>query len=273
MKATAVSTAICVVLACSLAGLVGCGGGGVEPPVEPESARVSVRVVLEPPASAAMVPSSVAEIDEIVLTVSAESGDFETFTVALTWNPDTYTATGEVRVRIGQARRLLVEARRADGLVLYRGEQTVDVTGNTPVEISLEPPGVPIEVVCPIHEFDGPPRIVIESVPPYGESGYAEGSVANVIPWECAVAVYIKVGGSWWTKPYWNSPLTAIDGEGRWLCNIVTGGIDYTATEIRAYLVRAGYSPPTAPSVGLPPDPPTPDVLALASVTRTPTEE
>ncbi len=268
MKATAMLATICVVLL--LPGLVGCGGQGTQPPGAPEHVSVSLRAVLAVATSAAMAPSSVAEIDNIVVTISAE--DFDPFTVSLTWDPDTYTATGQARVRIGQQRRFAVEARRADGFVLYCGEQTMDVTGNTSVSITLEPPDVPIDVICPIHEFDGPPRINIDSVPPYGESGYAEGSVANVIPWECAVAVYIYVGGSWWTKPYWNSPLTTIDGEGRWLCDIATGGIDYNATEIRAYLVRAGYSPPSAPSVGLPPDPPTPDVLAVASVTRTPDE-
>lgn len=113
-----------------------------------------------------------------------------------------------------------------------------------------------------------PPRISIDSVPAYGEDGYAEGSVANVVPWDCAVAVYIRVDGRWWTKPYWASPVTTIDGEGNWLCDIVTGGSDIRATEIRAYLVRAGYVPPLAPQDGLPPDPPSDDVLAVTTVTR-----
>lgn len=264
------SSLTAITIALTLAALTGCGGG--DSPTVAESATVDIRAVLAPVSAPAQTsPASVAQIHRVVVYVS--NADFDEISHDLDWNPDTYTATGSVNVPIGNERRFMVEAIRADGLVLYRGETAADVVGNIRVAITLTPPDVEIDLICPIHEFDGPARITIESVPDYGQSGYAEGSVANVVPWECAVAVYIKVGGSWWTKPYWNNPLTTIDTEGRWLCNIVTGGLDRNAVEIRAYLVRAGYTPPIAPTEGLPPDPPTPDVLAMDAVTRTPPQE
>lgn len=63
-------------------------------------------------------------------------------------------------------------------------------------------------------------------------------------PVDCRVAVYIKVGNGWWTKPYWNNPLTIILPNGSWICDITTGGIDSQATAIAAFLFPFGYDPP-----------------------------
>jgi hypothetical protein len=57
------------------------------------------------------------------------------------------------------------------------------------------------------------------------------------------VAVYIEVGG-WWNKPYWNRPLAPIQSDGRWQCDITTGGVDEQATRIVAFLVPKGFQPP-----------------------------
>jgi hypothetical protein len=70
--------------------------------------------------------------------------------------------------------------------------------------------------------------------------------VWHASPAEYAVAVFIKVGSGWWTKPYWSKPLTSIDYDGSWTCDITTGGIDTQATAIAAYLVPASYNPPLA---------------------------
>lgn len=81
-------------------------------------------------------------------------------------------------------------------------------------------------------------------VPPYGSFNDLQGRVWRASPTDYAVAVYIKVGSGWWTKPYWSTPLTYIRPDGTWTCDITTGGTDQNATEIVAYLVPAGYSPP-----------------------------
>jgi exo-beta-1,3-glucanase (GH17 family) len=88
------------------------------------------------------------------------------------------------------------------------------------------------------------PAIEFTSVPSYGTSGTLKGLIRHVNSSDYSVAVYIKVGGGWWTKPYWNQPLTAIKSDGSWSCAIVTGGNDQNATQIIAYLIPKGYEPP-----------------------------
>jgi len=95
--------------------------------------------------------------------------------------------------------------------------------------------------------IDGPgdPTIEFTYVPPYGSYANLQGRVSHIMPAYFRVAVYIKVAGGWWTKPYWNNPLTIINPDGTWICDITTGGIDQLATEIVAYLLPVGYYPPS----------------------------
>jgi hypothetical protein len=65
-------------------------------------------------------------------------------------------------------------------------------------------------------------------------------------PADHKIAVYIRVGSGWWTKPSWASALTAINCDGSWTCDITTGGNDHLANTIAAYLVPNGYAPPLA---------------------------
>jgi exo-beta-1,3-glucanase (GH17 family) len=99
---------------------------------------------------------------------------------------------------------------------------------------------------------DGTPEIVFVSAPPVGSENDLYGQVRHVIPTNYRVAVYIKVGGGWWTKPTFAAPLTPIDCGGTWVTDITTGGSDSLATEIAAYLVPAGYNPPAASGGALP---------------------
>lgn len=91
----------------------------------------------------------------------------------------------------------------------------------------------------------GHPAIEFTYVPPYDSFEDLKGQVWHVQPEDYRVAVYIYVYG-WWTKPYWDDPLTMIECDGSWVCDINTGGEDETATEIAAYLVPVGYNPPLA---------------------------
>jgi hypothetical protein len=80
-------------------------------------------------------------------------------------------------------------------------------------------------------------------VPPFENYDDLQGAVSGVEPDDYKVTVYINVSG-WWTKPYSGQPLTTINSDGSWSCDITTGGIDQCATEIIAFLVPNGYSPP-----------------------------
>ncbi|MEX0918671.1 MAG: hypothetical protein WDZ85_01765 [Candidatus Paceibacterota bacterium] len=107
---------------------------------------------------------------------------------------------------------------------------------------------------CPPEEDDfvpylpggsGEPSIFLTVVPAIGSHENLRGQVWHVWPSENMVAVYIKYNG-WWTKPYFNSPVTSISYHGGWTCDITTGGQDPQATEVAAFLIPLGYSPPQA---------------------------
>ncbi|HEX4795642.1 MAG TPA: glycoside hydrolase family 16 protein [Humisphaera sp.] len=91
------------------------------------------------------------------------------------------------------------------------------------------------------------PGIRITSVAPRGRSGSASGQVVGVdLSKYQGVAVYIKVGSGWWTKPFFNQPITAIQPDGLWSAQITTGGFTdiNNATEVRAYLIPVGFTVP-----------------------------
>jgi hypothetical protein len=114
---------------------------------------------------------------------------------------------------------------------------------------------------------EGEPSIAFVFVPGYGSTQNLTGQVCHVWPDAHRVAVYIYVGGGWWTKPYWNWPATTIMPDGSWVCDITTGGIDPQATQIVAYLIPGDYDPPLASGGALPDDVLT-NALAQAEVDR-----
>lgn len=85
----------------------------------------------------------------------------------------------------------------------------------------------------------GPPAIKIDSVGNIGDmvasaSGTSTG--VGVDSEHCVVVVYINVRGRFWIKPTYLNPLTVIEADGSWTCNIRTGGEDEIATEVWAFL-------------------------------------
>ena len=92
----------------------------------------------------------------------------------------------------------------------------------------------------------GLPAIELISVPPIGSFDNLQGQAWHVAPEDHGVAVYIKVNGGWWTKPYFNNPVTGINCDGTWACDITTGGTDQLATEVAAFLIPLSYLPPAA---------------------------
>ncbi|NUQ22522.1 MAG: hypothetical protein HUU34_01100 [Saprospiraceae bacterium] len=113
-----------------------------------------------------------------------------------------------------------------------------------------------------------PPVLTFVSVPPIGSNANLKGSVAGVNPVEHIVAVYIKVGGQWWVKPYSASRKIPIDEHGCWVVDITTGGSDPNATEIAAFLLPAGYDPPNVLGAGVLPAGLVGDAVAKVFVVR-----
>ena len=87
------------------------------------------------------------------------------------------------------------------------------------------------------------PTIEFTNVPQYGSFENVQGRVTNVTPADYKVSVYKYVSG-WWTKPTFQNPLTSINPDGSWSCDITTGGYDQYATKVKAYLIPNGYNPP-----------------------------
>lgn len=243
---------------------VGCGGGSLTPKVP-----VRIQAKVEKVQGVNLADSrkaqgrSVGEIASVWLTSPVEQ--------RLAYDTSTYTAGGVVTIEVGQNILFRVEAKRADGVTLYAGEAVACVTIEDrfkEIAITLLSVPGPVDVSANIHEVTGPPTIRLTHIPPRFSYENLEGVVENINPALVAVAVYIEVDGRWWTKPYWTEPKTPVRGNGTWSCDITTGGYDESATRIRAYLIRKEYEPPWAPQQGLPPDPPTPDVLAMVEVVR-----
>lgn len=89
------------------------------------------------------------------------------------------------------------------------------------------------------------PSIEFTYIPPYGSNSFLSGRVHNVNPVNYKIAVYILVEGYGWViKPTTLSPLTIIQNDSTFSCNIVTGGVDSYATCISAFLLPNGVTPP-----------------------------
>ena len=96
------------------------------------------------------------------------------------------------------------------------------------------------------------------------------GQIWHVEPTDYKIAVYIRVGTGWWTKPYLASPLTNIECDGIWTCNITTGGSDALANTIKAFIVPVGYNPPLASGLTTLPAAIYENSIASVEVTRSP---
>ena len=108
------------------------------------------------------------------------------------------------------------------------------------------------------------------SVPAYGSKLNLEGGVHNVDTEHLRIAVYIRVNGGWWTKPYWDSPATPISKDGSFSVNITTGGHDEEATEVAAFVIPEEYYPPGLRGEAELPAELNQKALARAHVTRSP---
>ncbi|HOF87837.1 MAG TPA: hypothetical protein PLZ36_06990 [Armatimonadota bacterium] len=243
-----------------LAGLLsGCGGGGGGATATAvPTGEVLLQIALPAP-DALPVTRSIGEIAAFRVTVSG-AGAPQVMTIP--WTPPT-PVSQRMTVRAGDNVILAVAALDDAAVIHYHGQTTVDIAAGavTPVTVTLSPTLADVALDTTLHT--GEPGLTIDEVPPVGTGGSARGTVTGRLdPETLAVAVYIKVGGGWWSKPYFDAPLTFPRAEdGHWQCDIITGGSDAAATHVAAFLVYRTAAVPLAGGGALP------DIAhALASV-------
>jgi len=100
------------------------------------------------------------------------------------------------------------------------------------------------------------PILLFTNVPNYGNRlKDLKGLVLNVEPDLHHIAVYIHIKGiGWRSKPYPKSPMTPIDPDGRWECDITTSAFDQNADIIVAVLYVTDLMPPTLINAPVLPD-------------------
>lgn len=85
--------------------------------------------------------------------------------------------------------------------------------------------------------------IEITNFPPFGVSGSLTGIASYDAVDPCGIAVYIKVNEGWYNKPTYSAPLTPVETNGSWNCNVTTYPPgDVYATKFAAYLVPLSAS-------------------------------
>ena len=142
----------------------------------------------------------------------------------------------------------------SDGDCISDGQEVMDSTDPLTKDVQ--------EYVCADTVIDGPGPSLVEFtfVPERGQFANLRGRVGHVAPCDFRVAVYIyvevvvekdesglfgkRIMGGWWNKPTWAEPLTNICGDGTWVADITTGGVDETATKIAAFLIPDGCELP-----------------------------
>jgi len=89
------------------------------------------------------------------------------------------------------------------------------------------------------------PSIEFTSVPIYGSFLPLQGKVHNVNPANWKIAVILQLEGyGYANKPSWANPLTVIQNDSTWSCNVTTGGSDQFANFYCVFLLPIGLNPP-----------------------------
>ena len=91
------------------------------------------------------------------------------------------------------------------------------------------------------------PILLFTDVPAYGNRlKNLKGLVLNIEPELYHIAVYIHIKDRGWrSKPYPAAPMTTIQSDGRWECDITTSAFDQSADTIVAVLYVSDVMPPT----------------------------
>jgi len=103
-----------------------------------------------------------------------------------------------------------------------------------------------VSAAATVPAADCPAAVVVSSVPPYGSFELLRGSSVGLAPDAHRIALYIFVGGVWWTKPTLAQPTVPIQPDGSWTVDYTTGGVDEEATRFAVFAIPADYAPPPA---------------------------
>jgi hypothetical protein len=117
------------------------------------------------------------------------------------------------------------------------------------------------------------PSIEFTNIPVFGSFNNLKGKVSNANLQEVAVVVLIMKEVAWFTKPSKENPVTKINKEGSWECDITTETSDQLATKIAAFLVPIKYKPPILTGVFRIPNDLEKNKLAKVEVTRNLTQK
>lgn len=100
------------------------------------------------------------------------------------------------------------------------------------------------------------PILLFTDVPAYGNRlKNLKGLVLNIEPELYHIAVYIHIKDKGWrSKPYPAAPMTTIQPDGRWECDITTSAFDQNADTIVAVLYVSDIMPPTLMNAPVLPD-------------------
>jgi hypothetical protein len=114
----------------------------------------------------------------------------------------------------------------------------------TGADANSDQPTAPASIHLPLVMRNGcQPSILITVKPAYDTYQDLQGQVSCVTPSDFKVAVYIYDSG-WKNKPSLDSPLTPIQSDGTWICDVTTELYDSISTGIAVFLVPNGYDPP-----------------------------
>lgn len=109
-------------------------------------------------------------------------------------------------------------------------------------------PCVVLLAASPLGFSQEPARVTLEltAQPAMGEETDLAGVVRGVEPSACHVAVYVEVGGRWWTKPSFEAPRVPVAADGTFTADVTTGGDDAFARQIAVFVLPTGFEPPIA---------------------------
>ncbi len=160
---------------------------------------------------------------------------------------DYLSASGSLTFTPGQTSKNIAITTVGD--LLNESDETFKVVLSSPSGATLAKE----EGIVMLINDDQPLNIVVDTpYPKIGETTNLTGRCYGLNPADYKVAVYIKVGNGWWIKPYFNTPTTPIGLDGKWSCDITTGGNDTSATQIAVFLIPSTFTPIGAGGGALP---------------------
>ncbi len=135
---------------------------------------------------------------------------------------------------------ILLQPSRSLGILSENRHLIQEISGND------HPGGIsgPTKISLPLVMRDYcHPSIFFTYKPPFDTYQDLQGQISCAQPSDYKVAIYVYDSG-WKNKPTLDSPLTSIQNDGTWTCDITTELYDSISTGVAAFLVPDGYDPP-----------------------------